>query len=200
MTALNIGKLTKDYFDALTNKTQQRPKYIILFSGVPGSGKSHIAKAIAKDLKAIRISNDDIRDWIVAVQPNIDPAKREKFKLQIATKLLDHLKSAHNGLVVFDVSCDRPGGYEFYANWAERHGYKVLLLRIDVPRELIEQRIRARGNEGYRTVDRSLALLDTWWGQWEAFGKRLSPDMTITPDTKLDAIIEKIRQIAKLDF
>jgi hypothetical protein len=74
-----------------------------------------------------------------------------------------------------------------------------LLLRIDVPRNLIEQRIRARGDEGYRTADRSLALLDTWWGQWQAFGNRLTPDIVITPDTKLDLIVEKIRQMAGIN-
>ncbi len=181
--------LAKKYYASLPNRNLRCQKCIVLFSGVPGSGKSHIARSIERERGAIRISNDDIRDLIVAENPNITIAERERIKLDVATALLRLLETSPNGLVVFDASCDRPGGYEFYRDWADQHGYRVVLLRMDVPRATIEQRIHQRGDTGYRKAGQSLANLDVWWKEWEAFCKRQKPDLIVTSDTPVGRVL-----------
>ena len=190
-----VSTLTKKYFASLSNRDLPRQRCVILFSGVPGSGKSHIARSIEQERGAIRISNDDIRDLIVAENPTVTIAERERIKFGVATALLSLLETSPNGLIVFDVSCDRPGGYEFYDDWARPQGYRVVLLRMDVPRATLERRIYQRGDTGYRKATQSLAGLDGWWKEWEAFGKRQRPDLIITPDTPIGLVLDVVDRV-----
>ncbi|HET8670778.1 MAG TPA: ATP-binding protein [Candidatus Saccharimonadales bacterium] len=188
-----VQRLTNEYYDSLPNKEVRQAKRIVLFSGVVGSGKSTIARAIEQELKAVRVSNDEIRERITASNPEIESAQREKLKLKIGNDVLERLANETSGLIVVDASCDR--GYDDYRAWAEKHGYRIILLRIDVPRDVIEQRIRERGNRGHRSIEGSLAHLNTWWWQWEAFGREHTPDMLITPDTPVEDIIRAVESL-----
>jgi len=180
-----------EYYASVSNKDRvQQPKRVVLFSGVVGSGKSTVARAIEQRLHAIRLSNDDVRDLITAADPAIDLAKREEIKLTVVTELLERVAHEPNGLVIIDNSCDR--GFDYYKKWADTYGYRIILLRMDVPRPIVERQIRERGTYGYRDVDASLAMLDTWWQQWQDFGKNHTPDVVITPFTPLEKVFATI--------
>lgn len=194
MTDQSIDSITNDYYASLANTDIEHQKCVILFSGVPGSGKSKIAQIIEEELGAVRISNDDIRDLIVATYPTIDENEREKTKLKVATKLLERLETARNGMIVFDASVDRPKGYDFYNSWAQNHGYRTVLLRLDVPRDVIERRIRERGDTGYRIIEQYLANLDIWLQQWQAFGEEHKSDLVITPSTSIEDVLKVIKK------
>lgn len=189
-----VQRLANEYYDSLPNKEVGQPKYVVLFSGVVGSGKSTIARAIEQNLQAVRVSNDEIREHITAVNPTIEPTLRERLKLKIGNEVLERLANETTGLIIIDASCDR--GYDDYRAWAEKHGYRIILLRIDVPRDVIEQRIRERGNQGHRSTQGSLAHMDTWWRQWEAFGREHTPDMIVTTDTPIAEVIETVKKLA----
>src|SRR5665647_208781 len=118
-----ITDITDAYYGALPNKEVRQPKRVVLFSGVAGSGKSTIARAIEKELRAIRLSNDEIRDRIVAMCPDITPEEREQMKFEIGTDVLERLAKRTNGLIAIDASCDR--GYDHYQLWAAMHGYSI---------------------------------------------------------------------------
>lgn len=163
-------------------------------SGVPGSGKSTIARVIEKELLAIRLSNDEIRDRIVASNPAISQEDRERAKLIIATELLERLADEPNGLIVIDASCDR--GYDDYWSWADEHKYHTVLLRMDVPKSIIEERLHERGHLGYRNTTDSLAMLDTWWYQWETLGKERVADLIIKQSTPIEVVLESVRKLA----
>lgn len=188
----DAAAIAQKYYASLPHRSLYRQKCIVLFSGVPGSGKSYVARAIEQDLGAMRISNDDIRELIMAEIPGIEFAKREELKLQVVANLLEPLAASPNGLVVFDSSCDRPNGYEFFQDWVDKNGYRIILLRMDIPRAVVEERIRQRGDSGYRKADRFLFHLDTWWKQWEDFGKRHTPDMVVTLDTPIEDVIKLV--------
>lgn len=190
MTDQLVTDITDAYYASLTNKHQKHPKRVVLFSGVAGSGKSTVARAIEENLRGIRLSNDDVRDRITTAVPAIDLMTREEIKLQIATALLERVVYEANGLVVIDVACDR--GYDYYKQWSEKYGYRIILLRMDVPRDIIEERIQSRGKLGYRDVDASLEMLDTWWRQWEDFGKSQTPDLVITPSIPIEKVLKVV--------
>lgn len=181
MSDYSLKDLADTYYASLPNKNVNQPKRVVLFSGVAGSGKSTVARAIEKELHAVRVSNDEIRDSIVAAYPMIGVEDREQAKFDIGTEVLKRLANKTSGLIVIDASCDR--GYDHYRSWATKHGYAIVLLRMDVPRAVIEQRLHERGNQGHREVARSLGKLNTWWKQWEMFGEEHTPDLIITPDT-----------------
>lgn len=168
----------------------RQPKRVILFSGVPGSGKSTIARAIERDLQAVRVSNDEIRDCIVAAAPTIQPVMRERNKFEIGTEVMARLARETSGLIVVDASCDR--GFDEYNGWAKRNGYHVMLLRMEVPRDVIEQRMRKGDAQKHRNASRSLDLLDTWWEQWETFGRRHTPDLIIRPETSIEEVLRTV--------
>jgi len=68
LTMLNkqtFNKISKKYFPILKNKNLKNKniknkKLAICFSGVPGSGKTSIAKIIEDKYKAVRINKDEI--------------------------------------------------------------------------------------------------------------------------------------------
>ena len=184
------NEVVRDYLAALPHVNIPHAKCLILFSGVPGSGKSTVAITLEKELSGIRISNDQIRDRISARDPVIAPKVREDVKLAVVTELLKQLATMPNGLVIVDASCDR--GYDYYASWAQEHGYRIYILRMVIPRETIEQRIKQRGNEGYRVVVDELASLDGWRKQWEAFGTKHKADLLVTENTTLAAVLRSV--------
>ena len=186
-----VREVADSYYDVLTNRNTAHPRHLVLFSGIPGSGKSTVARTITGELKGVLVSNDDIRDLIVRVAPTITTSTREKMKMGVVTALLERLATIPNGLVVNDASVDR--GYDYYANWAQKYGYSIILFRMDVPRSVIERRIDSRGDTGYRNASDSLANLNNWWTQWEEFGKTCKPTMTITKNTSIDDALEVVR-------
>lgn len=187
-----IANISNAYYAQLANKDVRQPKRVVLFSGVPGSGKSTIAQAIERNLHAVRVSNDEIRGRITAAIPTIQSDAREKIKFEVATKVIVRLAQETNGLIVVDASCDR--GFDEYNRWAQRNGYRVVLLRMEVPRSAIEQRIRERGDQGHYSASRSLDMLDTWWRQWEVFGKEHTPDLIVRSDTPVGDVLKAVEQ------
>lgn len=185
--------IASGYYAALPHKTTANPKSLILFSGVPGAGKTTIATAIQARFSALRISNDEIRDRILAAQPSITGARREHIKFLAGETLLTTLAQAPNGLIVADISCDRSANY--YGPWAKKHGYQTLVLRLDIPRAIIEQRLHARGGNGYRVAADLLASLDAFWQDWELFGQQNTIDFTITPNTPLNQVLAYVQKV-----
>ncbi len=194
MTKQDLADIADAYYAILQNKRVHHPKCLVLFSGVPGSGKSTIACAIEKELRAIRLSNDEVRDRILMADPVVGIENREHAKLVIATELFERVAREPNGLVVVDASCDR--GYDYYRSWGNKHGYRIILLRMDTPRNTVEQRLRARNNQESRNIISSPAALDTWWSQWKAFGIEHTPDLTITPDTSTEEVLQTVRGLS----
>lgn len=194
MNDLLISEIADAYYASIPNKDVRQPKRVVLFSGVPGSGKSTVAKAIQAQLKATHLSNDEVRDCIVAAEPGVGEVERERAKFDIGMEILERLGAETHGLVVVDASCDR--GFDVYRDWASRHGFRIVLFRMDIPKDVIRQRLSERGNQGYRDVRRAVSMLDTWWSQWETFGASHQPDMTITMETQIDAIINEVIRTA----
>jgi tRNA uridine 5-carbamoylmethylation protein Kti12 len=180
------------YYKALPNKYVSHPKRLILFSGVPGSGKSTIALAIEKRFSAIRISNDEIRNEIKKLNPMLNSEIREGMKLETVTELLKLLSNVPNGLIVNDASCDR--GYDYYEEWSLSNKYRIVVIRLDIPRDIVEKRIRERGSVGNLGVTGSLANIDNWWQQWENFGETHKAALTITKDTPIEEVLKVVKE------
>jgi len=182
-----ITQVATRYYDSLAHKDSAHDKYLMLFSGVPGSGKSTVAGALERELDGLRFSNDEIRDQIMELAPEIKAATREHIKSEVVSKVMGRLAEVPNGLIIIDASCDR--GYDDYATWAANRNYRIILLRMEVSRDVIERRIVQRGNQGYRDASRGLGALDTWWRQWEEFGQVHEADLTITEGMSPDEVV-----------
>ncbi len=61
----SIGRIYKEHLKHLKNKNiSNNKKAVICFSGIPGAGKTYIAKILEKRYKGVRIRSDDIREIV----------------------------------------------------------------------------------------------------------------------------------------
>src|SRR5579862_7793134 len=96
VTDQTIHQIVNGYFESLPNKNVAHSRYLVLFSGMVASGKTTIAKLLEHELFAVRVSNDEIRKRIVAVDSQISLEAREDAKLAAATELFERLLEIPN--------------------------------------------------------------------------------------------------------
>lgn len=158
----------------LKNLEENNQKFMVVFSGITGSGKSYIAKKIEEKYKGIRINNDDIRDIVRDNFKQVfDP---QKLLLDYLAYLLDKLPK-NNGFIIVDSSIDRK--YEFVQDYAEKNSFPIFTIRIDLPREVIIKNILKRTE---REVGPYLSDLDRQIADHQTIFPKISPDFEITED------------------
>lgn len=135
-----IYKEHKKYLKYLNHKNK---KLIVTFSGTFGSGKSTIAKQIEEYFKGIRINNDDIRKIIDSVTDSQDSEQKQQMLIEYNKRLFGYGSQESNGMVILDASIDRE--YELVQKLAEKYGYKIFIIRMDLEKETIINRIKKRG-------------------------------------------------------
>lgn len=187
MTEAQLTTIAGEYYQAQPYLSVPHPRHMVLFSGVPGSGKSHLATYLQEKLQGVRVSNDELRDRLhTAEGAYIERDAEQRFLATLGSLLLDQAAESPNGLVIIDSSCDRQ--YDRYARLAAQGGYTMTVLRLKVPRPLLEERLSSRPHGAHQ-----LARLDSWLHDWEAFGERPVPSVTVTPSTNPADIAELVR-------
>ncbi|HEU4966104.1 MAG TPA: HAD-IA family hydrolase [Candidatus Saccharimonadales bacterium] len=193
MTEETFQHIANDYYASLSHKDVRQPRCLVIFSGVPGSGKTTVACALEERLGVVCLSNDEVRRRIVAADPDIRREDQEHAKFIISNKVLDKLAEETQNVIVLDASCDR--GYDEYATWAEKHEYRIVLVRLEIPREVIVRRLEKRLAENDEPVIKRSGWFEKiglWWQQWEAFGEEHKADVTIDDKTFIVAAVNRI--------
>lgn len=108
-----------------------------LLMGLPGAGKTTLAKTIQKITKAARLSSDDYR---ILIYPEPTFSQKEHDNLY---GLLDHsvghlLEADHD--VIYDANLNRRVHRDEKYALAEKYGAKVKLWWVKTPQELAKQR------------------------------------------------------------
>lgn len=116
-----------EYLNKLTDREVPHKRAYIIFSGVPASGKTTLAKQLARDLKAQYIRHDAIRDLI----------KRDGFLVKdftvshISTIVIDTiLQTDKNQLIVIDASLDRT--WPRFFEHAREQQAKPIIIRLKI--------------------------------------------------------------------
>lgn len=150
------GKIYDRHLKTLSYLDESNPKIIVLFSGTPGMGKTEIAKKLEEQLHGIRISSDEVR-YIMKK----DKIKDEKLLNDYLLWSLKRLsKDTPNHLFIMDRSIDRT--YDHYVNFAKNFGYELFLVRINVDKNVVEERIKQRG----ANVNTLLYRLNDRWDEY----------------------------------
>jgi predicted kinase len=166
----DFSEIFKEQSTSLQNLEVAHEPFVIAFSGVPGMGKTEVAKALESSLKAIRLSSDSSRQILIkhGIKPYEKNPQTQQTNLEAymgyCLELLS--KQSANHRIILDMSIDRE--YPLVSSLAQKHGYKLFIIRLVVPRTIVEQRIRARevNPESY------LKHLDKWYQDYNAFDQK----------------------------
>jgi len=144
---------------ASTSNNNQRP-VLIAFCGLPGSGKTTIAKEVAKTRGAVRLSTDE---WQAALGVDFFD---DEFRTKLQALLYEHgitLLKLGQSIVVED-GVWRRDERDSYREIARELGAAIELHYFDLPFDELWRRLEARNALGaYGTVPISKELLKESW-------------------------------------
>lgn len=139
----------------LTNNHTQRP-VLIAFCGLPGSGKTTIAKEVATTRGAVRINTDE---WVAALGVDFwDDAFRAKLQIRLYEHGLTLLQLGQS--IIVEDGLWRRDERDSYREVAHKLGAAIELHFFDVPFDELWRRLEARNAMGaYDTVPITKELL-----------------------------------------
>lgn len=186
---LYFRDVDKIYDENIKYKNYPNTNLLILFSGIPGSGKSYIAKLIEGKFKGLLLESHNV--WDKAIQPLYEHSfnledRNKVLNFYIKQKLTDFAE-LKNGLIILDRSMDRH--FSVIGNWAKDNSYPIFLISLDTPRTIIEKRIQSRSKSKNNPED-YLNMLDKWTNDWKKFNAEHSADVTIHSDNFDEGIKE----------
>lgn len=171
----------------LSHLHKKNPKLLILFSGTPGMGKTFISKKLEDHFHGIRVSSDEVRE--ILREDKIRDEKIVNDYLLWSLKKLSQVSPNH--LIILDRSIDRP--YETYLQFANSFGYEVFLIRLQVDRKKVEDRIHERNT----SVKILLKRLNDRWNEYLLSAQNYPADYLFDNngediEAKLSVLIDKI--------
>lgn len=182
--------IKNDYIPYLTNKSVTNPKLLIYFLGVPGSGKTTLAKMLEQEFEAIRISKDDIITILRTNFPQLRIPELARLVNSQLEMILTEIARFPNGLVILDKSADRQ--YQVVQKYAKKNNYQTYIINLDPPRYLVEQRIKKRSPNDYQYW---LANMNDWWENHENALQAVHYDFTVKSGDpeEINKLIFKLR-------
>lgn len=169
-TETKYEAIFKEHLTSLQNVNVANKPFVIAFSGVPGMGKTDVAKQLESSLSAIRLSSDTARQLLIkhGIKPYEKNPQTEQPNLAMYLGYcIEQLsKQSPNHLIILDMSIDRE--YPLIATLAQKHHYKLFVIRLVVPRDIVEQRIRSRE----KNPESYLKHLDKWFRDYNAFDEK----------------------------
>jgi predicted kinase len=171
-------RLAAIYHSRMPVRSIQHERILILFSGVPGSGKTTLAKNLARDFSAQYIRADDIRT--LAHEENID--LNTIVISRVSRKVIDMiLENDTNLRIIVDASIDRTWP-EALAHARERR-IETLIIRMGATRMMVETRRGERHD------------LDTYYRQFEACKKEVVADIEVEETYEYESIQRQVEAL-----
>lgn len=173
----NTAKFREVYSAHLPNihfGTLEEPT-IIAFSAIPGSGKSELTKRLISSHEVSSIANKDIREAISCTGYSQDIIS------DYTSWLLSAITKYQPRTIVFDRNIDQ--WHKELLLWADHNQYRVLLVRIDVSRNILETRLRGRER---KNADKVLGMLDFYEAAHKKVQSSLPISMVVKDNYDLD--------------
>jgi predicted kinase len=135
----------------------ERPSLLILV-GLPGSGKSHLARALAARYPAAILDSDALRGVLFEEPKHTENEHRRLFPAMHT--LIDRLLGRAITVIV-DATNLKEAHRRPYYKIAEKHGARVVLVQVTAPRRVIRERLAGR-SAAADPLDRSTATLEVF--------------------------------------
>jgi len=179
-------ELADAYLKTLAGWDIPHRRAYIIFSGVPGSGKTTLAKRLAQDLQGLYIRHDDIRQ--LARKRGLDV---RKLTISSVSRIVIDTTLEHdaNGLIVIDASLDRT--WPLFFDHAKQQRALPIVIRLNVPREVILRRVEARHAHDFGKV----SDLDTFFEQFETSKKEVPADIELDEKYEYSDVLRRVASL-----
>ena len=186
-------KIYRTHRRTLRNTDSRGEKLLIAFAGIPGSGKTTIAKELEESLKAVRINSIDVEKAYVALENERDISTKRAYIDWLMNKIVKEFK---NKTIILDKGIERT--YEHILDWCKENSYKVFIVGVNCSRKTAEKRIVMR--EGVETAKDYLAEMSRWLKEYEAYRKLGISDIEINTEEEIlsvwrGRILKKLKQV-----
>lgn len=180
--------ILKEHKKQLKNLSKINKKLIISFVGIPGSGKTYLAKKLEKRYGGIRINSDDIRK-IINNKITREESERETILKEYILNLLK--KSPFiNKFVILDSSI--AGKYEEIYKISESKKWKMFIIKMITPKNLIIKRIKIKDKE---RLEKHPEDVDRWFKEYKEFNQKVNANFVFRKNSNLKSLFLKLNGI-----
>lgn len=168
-------------------KPVARPSMVVMI-GLPGSGKSHLARAIAARVPAAALDIDALRR---ALFEDPQHTAKEHGRLFPALHVLMDRLLARRITVIVDATNLKEANRRPYYKIAAKDGAKLLLVRVWARTPVIRRRLLARA-ELPDLADNSTATLEVYERMREGVQRVRQPHISVDTSSDARAAVDKI--------
>lgn len=115
--------------------------FLIVLSGLPGTGKSYISRKLAEHLPCVILSSDAMRR-VLFPSPVFDDGENQRLFAALHILIEDLLSK--NVAILFDATNLVERHRERLYSIIDRLRLKMIILRVEAPPEVVHQRLQAR--------------------------------------------------------
>ena len=161
---------------------------LVVLTGLPGSGKSHFARALAKRYPAAILDSDALREVLFE---NPQHTAKEHGRLFPAMHVLMDRLLERGIAVIVDATNLKDENRRPYYEIADRRGAEVLLVRIWAPARTIRARLSHR-TASPDPADRSSANMDVYEAMLKETERIRRPHVSVDTSGDLGPALDKV--------
>ncbi|MDX2271320.1 MAG: AAA family ATPase [Cyanobacteriota bacterium] len=182
------SKTAASYYHLAWSYTQPQQGGIWVMAGLSGSGKSTVARHLARQQQAIHIRSDAVRKHLAGI-PLYGSGGAEVYSPQMTQQTYQRLEdlgcllACQGYRVILDAKYDQQGVRESLLNRADQQGIPIAMIHCFAPPAVLQERLRKRAD--------ARSPVDSPTPQWEIGTTAFSPDIA---DATVDLIDQQLAQ------
>lgn len=180
---MSLEELEGRFRQGLRNTEKNQEPFIAMFTGVPFSGKSTVAKVLQHRYSMVRLENDRVRELSMELDVQVEDPRQ--FVLEF---IKDY--SEPNQRIVLDASIDR--SYERVLNIREENDIPYFVIKMPVPEDMDK---RAHEKGGFRLERWKEADLEKFVEDHQKAMENIEPDFRFGEDGGMRNLLKELDRI-----